>query len=195
MAPASAGRRVHWASVEALKIIGVCVLAAIGYGIAHDLVTAHACVEYFTVGHPDIFGTANPVLLALGWGVIATWWMGAGLGVALALSARAGRWPKLGWRELRWGIASVLAAMALCAVIGAAVGFTLASSRAIHLLSHLADRLPPERHVRFLTVGGAHVAGYAAAALGGLTLMFVTVIRRGIRATRARPDSGSGPHG
>ena len=63
--------------MESLKIILLCVLAAIVYGILHDQVTARVCVEYFTIGHPPIFHTDDPTLLAFGWGVIATWWMGA----------------------------------------------------------------------------------------------------------------------
>jgi hypothetical protein len=58
--------------METLKIVGFAALAAIVYGIGHDQVTAHLCVEYFTIGHPPIFPTASPFLLALGWGVIAT---------------------------------------------------------------------------------------------------------------------------
>ena len=63
--------------MEFAKIVLLSVLAAVGYGIAHDSVTAHVCVEYFSVAHPPIFGgTHSPILLALGWGVIATWWVG-----------------------------------------------------------------------------------------------------------------------
>ena len=57
--------------VEWLKIIGLGVVGAVAYGIAHDNVTARVCVEYFTIGHVPIFGTENPTLLALGWGVLA----------------------------------------------------------------------------------------------------------------------------
>ena len=60
------------------------------YGVAHDLVTAHLSVEYFTVAHPPI-GTDDPFLLALVWGVLATWWVGVLLGVPLAAAARLGR--------------------------------------------------------------------------------------------------------
>src|SRR5262249_11114159 len=80
--------------VEWLKIIGLGVVGAIAYGIAHDNVTARVCVEYFTIGHVPIFGTENPTLLALGWGVLATWWVGLGLGLLLALACRRGRRPK-----------------------------------------------------------------------------------------------------
>lgn len=72
-------------ALEGGKIVAMTIGASIVYGWAHDLVTANLCVEYFTIGHPDIFGTKNPWLLALGWGVVATWWVGLGLGCLLAL--------------------------------------------------------------------------------------------------------------
>jgi len=80
--------------VQSLGIVLMCVAAAVVYGIAHDQVTARVCVEYFTIGHPPIFGTDDPTLLAFGWGTLATWWVGLGLGVALAFVARAGSRPK-----------------------------------------------------------------------------------------------------
>ena len=55
--------------MEVPKIVGLCIAAAIGYGIAHDQVTARVCIEYFTIGHPPIFGTQSPTLLAIGWGI------------------------------------------------------------------------------------------------------------------------------
>ena len=45
--------------MEPLKIIAFSVLAACVYGIAHDLVTTHVCIEYFTVAHPPVFPTAR----------------------------------------------------------------------------------------------------------------------------------------
>jgi hypothetical protein len=58
--------------MEFLKIVVFSTFAAIAYGILHDQVTAHLCVEYFSVAHPDIFHTKSAFLLALGWGVVAT---------------------------------------------------------------------------------------------------------------------------
>lgn len=55
-------------------IIALALLAGITYGILHDQVTARVCVEYFTIGHPKIFPTTSPTLLAIGWGIVATWW-------------------------------------------------------------------------------------------------------------------------
>ncbi|MFZ0335817.1 MAG: hypothetical protein WAL69_16905, partial [Candidatus Acidiferrales bacterium] len=67
-------------SVESLKIIALAVAAAIAYGIVHDQVTIRVCPEYFTVAHPHIFRTGSLTLIALGWGVVATWWAGLAAG-------------------------------------------------------------------------------------------------------------------
>jgi hypothetical protein len=48
--------------MQSVKIILTCVVAAIFYGIVHDRVTAHICVEYFSVFHPSIFPTHSPTL-------------------------------------------------------------------------------------------------------------------------------------
>ena len=76
--------------MESVRILVLCVVAAMGYGVAHDQFTARVCVEYFTVGHPPVFSTDDPTLLGIGWGIIATWWVGLLLGVPLAVVARAG---------------------------------------------------------------------------------------------------------
>ncbi len=49
--------------MEFAKIIGLCILAAIGYGIVHDQVTARICVEYFTVFHAPILGVRSRLSL------------------------------------------------------------------------------------------------------------------------------------
>ncbi len=82
--------------MKAVAIVLLCIAMAILYGIVHDQVTARVCVEYFTIGHPPVFDTDDTTLLALGWGVIATWWVGLGLGIPLAIAARAGSMPKRG---------------------------------------------------------------------------------------------------
>src|SRR3979411_1520576 len=103
--------------MEFAKIVLLSIAAAICYGILHDQVTARICVEYFTVFHPPVFPTDDPTLLALGWGVIATWWLGAFLGVVLAISARTGRRRKVAARELVRPVLRVLAVMALKRIV------------------------------------------------------------------------------
>ncbi|RYD30998.1 MAG: hypothetical protein EOP86_18840 [Verrucomicrobiaceae bacterium] len=87
--------------MQAFSIVAVSVLAAISYGVIHDQITARICVEYFTIGHPRLIDSDSPTVLALFWGVAATWWVGLPLGLGLAVAARAGRRPKLGVARIR----------------------------------------------------------------------------------------------
>ena len=103
--------------MQAVAIVVLCIASAVVYGILHDQVTARVCVEYFTIGHPPVFATESPTLLGIGWGIIATWWVGLLLGIPLALAARVGRRPKRGVRSLARPVATLLLAMGACALI------------------------------------------------------------------------------
>ncbi len=104
---------------RAAATVLLCVAAAVGYGVAHDQVTARVCVEYFTVGHPPVFATTDPTLLALSWGVLATWWVGLLLGLPLAVAARAaGRSP----RSLVRPVARLMAVCGACATVAGVAG-------------------------------------------------------------------------
>ena len=96
--------------MEAIKIAVVCVAAGAVYGILHDQFTARICLEYFTVFHPDVFHTQSPTLLAIGWGILATWWGSLPLGICLALAARSGSRAKLTLAQI---IRPLLALLAL----------------------------------------------------------------------------------
>src|SRR5215469_17942902 len=76
--------------IEFQKIVLLCILAAVVYGIVHDQFTAHICLEYFTVFQPQIFATRLPTLVAIGWGILATGWVGAFLGTLVAVAVRVG---------------------------------------------------------------------------------------------------------
>jgi hypothetical protein len=158
--------------MEALKILGLA--AAVLYGIVHDQVTARVCLEYFTIGHPPVFATEDPTVLAIGWGVIATWWVGVLLGAPLAFAARRSAMPKVTARRLVRPIAALLFAMAVVAAIAGAIGHVLATQGAIVLLEPLASRVPADRHAAYLSAGFAHGASYAAGFLGGIVLVVRT---------------------
>src|SRR5205814_6840467 len=143
-----------------VSIILLCVVAAVLYGIAHDQVTARVCVEYFTIGHPPVFGTDDPTLLGLGWGVIATWWVGLILGVPLAIAARAGRRPKRSAAEMIRPMLVLLACMGATALLAGVAGHVLARRGVIFVEEPLAYWLPAEKHVAFLTDLWAHAASY-----------------------------------
>jgi hypothetical protein len=165
--------------MEWIRIISLALFAAIGYGIAHDQVTARVCVEYFTIGHPIIWPTESPTLLAFIWGVVATWWVGLPLGLLLAAAARLGRRPAFTARQLRRPIADLLLVMGSCALIAGVTGAVLARRGAVFLVEPLASRVPAARHVAFLADLWAHSASYAAGLIGGVVLVVWTWRRRG----------------
>jgi hypothetical protein len=157
--------------VQSLGIVLMCVAAAVGYGIAHDQVTARVCVEYFTIGHPPVFDTADPTLLGLGWGVIATWWVGLLLGVPLAVVARVGSRPKRTVRSLVRPVVGLLVVTGSCALVAGVAGWLLARNGAVVLVGPIADELPADRHVPFLADLWAHSASYLVGVVGGLVML------------------------
>ena len=165
--------------MQVLLVVFLCVVCAVVYGVVHDQVTARVCLEYFTIGHPRIIASEDPAVLGLVWGVIATWWVGVLLGVPLAICARAGQRAKwTAWRLVR-PIGALLLVMGLVALIGGVVGYGLARSGSVFLIEPLASRVPPEKHVRFIAVGAAHLASYGAGFVGGIVLCAWTYRRRG----------------
>ncbi|NIM70118.1 MAG: hypothetical protein GTN86_05960, partial [Xanthomonadales bacterium] len=61
----------------------------------------------------------SPTLLGLGWGVFATWWLGAILGIGLALAARGGKRPKSTARSLVRPIGILIGFMGALAIVAA----------------------------------------------------------------------------
>ncbi len=175
--------------MRAIAIVLLSIASAVTYGIVHDQVTVRICLEYFTIGHPPVFPTESPTLLALGWGILATWWVGLGLGIPLAFVARLGKRPKLGPTDLVRPIAVLLATMAVVAVLAGVAGNIAARAGWVWLVDDKSDRVPEDRHVAYLTDLWAHVASYLAAALGGIVLCVLTWRRRG----RLRLEAASTP--
>ncbi|HEX8522435.1 MAG TPA: hypothetical protein VF669_09275 [Tepidisphaeraceae bacterium] len=167
-----------------LSIILLCIVAAVLYGVVHDQITARICVEYFTIGHPPVFDTNDPTLLGLGWGVIATWWVGLILGVPLALCSRVGSSPQLSAMRLVRPLAIMLAVVAVLALVAGVVGHVAATRRWVWLLEPMASRVPADRHVAFLTDLWAHLASYIGGFLGGVVLCVYVLVRRA-RARRS----------
>src|SRR5688500_18597339 len=162
--------------VRFAAIVVLCIVAAVIYGVVHDQVTARICVEYFTIGHPPVFGTVDPTLLGLGWGVIATWWVGLILGVPLALSSRVGSWPRLGAAQLVRPLAVMLAVVGALALVAGVAGHVAATRRWVWLVEPMASRVPADRHVAFLTDLWAHSASYIGGFLGGIVLCLYVLV-------------------
>src|SRR5438552_17902607 len=105
-----------------VRIVVLGLVAAIGYGILHDQVTTRVCVEYFTIGHARLIESESPTVLALFWGVVATWWVGLPLGLMLAAAARIGRRPALTATDLMPSLRRLLAVMYAGALLSGIIG-------------------------------------------------------------------------
>lgn len=159
--------------MKMIPIVALCVCAAVPYGIIHDQITARICAEYFTIGHPPVFHTDSPTLLGLGWGVIATWWVGLILGVPLALVAQLGSRPKKTVRSLIKPVMALLGVMAFFAALSGVIGYVLARNHLVYLMEPLASAVPADKPVRFLADLWSHLASYIVGFLGGLTLIIL----------------------
>jgi hypothetical protein len=161
--------------MEAFKIVLFATLAAIGYGILHDQVTAHLCVEYFTIAHPPVFPTFSPFWLAIGWGIIATWWVGLPFGVMLAVAARVGPRPKFRLADLRRPIVLLMLFSATMALLAGSLGALLVATHMLSVPNGWAEVIPPDKHVAFSADAWAHGASYVSGALGGLFVIGRTI--------------------
>lgn len=150
--------------MEAFRIALTCVVAAVLYGIVHDQFTARICLESFTIFHPPIFHTQSPTWLGIGWGVLATLWVGVFVAMPMILVARAGSRPVLCASELRPSIAMRLAFMAANAVVFGCIGYIFARWGIVNTdwLTFSASRMA---RCRFMADWWAHSASYASASL------------------------------
>ena len=175
--------------IERLKIILLCVVAVVLYGILLDQITIRVCIEYFTVFHPPVFATRSPTLLALGWGIVATWWAGILLGVPLALVARAGSRPQLSVSKLLRPVVRLLALMAGCALMAGVAGFFLARRGLIGQPEWMIQVLAQSDYPRFVADWCAHGASYASGVLGGVVLCILQYRKRIARSRSLKGDT------
>lgn len=153
------------------RVILLCVLVAITYGVIHDEITARLCVEYFTVAHPPLFQTESPTILGFCWGIAATVGIGVILGAILAEVSQSEGRPPVPVTRLFHSLLILSAAMAFAASLAGLLGFEL-SNRAIILLPlTLTYRIPPAQHDRFMAVWFAHGASYLVGLSSGAILI------------------------
>jgi hypothetical protein len=156
---------MQWISILLLSVV-MCVV----YGIVHDQVTARICVEYFTVFHPPVFQTDDPTLLAIGWGTIATWWVGVFLGIPLATAARLGSRPKRSVVSLIRPMLVLFACVGVLAFMAGIAGYVAASKGWVQLPPSWMKDLSPEKRSPFFVDLFAHNASYLGGFVGGLFL-------------------------
>jgi hypothetical protein len=161
-----------------LRIVLLCSLALIGYGMLQDQVSARLCPEYFTIGHAPIPGVSDPTLLGVAWGFLGGFPGGIALGLPLALAANLGSLPCLSARALLRPLFALLAATALGALIAGASGAYNATVVNIAIGEPWASFVPHERHWHFFVVACAHFGAYLGAGVAGVGLCAWAVRRR-----------------
>jgi hypothetical protein len=168
--------------LEGVKIVGLSVLAACVYGVVHDQITARMCLEYFTVAHPDVAGH-EPTRIALYWGVVATWWVGLPLGVAVAVASRAGDRVPATARHAAPRIAMLLVVLFVLAMSAGAVGWAAYTPSDPWIGSRWGDRIPEAHRAGFAFDACAHAVSYVGGAIGGLVVAARTFLARARKAT------------
>jgi hypothetical protein len=169
-----------------IAIVAMAVFAGIVYGILHDQVSAHVCVEYFTIGHPPLINSESPTLLALAWGVAATWWFALPLGVALASSARLGDRPRLTASQLIKPVLTLLGTMGAIALLSGIAGYVLAANHSIAPNEWMLRNIPSVKQPAFIADLWAHSASYLSGFLGAIVLCLYVWRSRARLAPRAR---------
>lgn len=158
---------------EPVRFVLFVTLLAVVYGVAHDLVTAHVAVEYFTVYHPRLIASQSPIVMALMWGFLATFWVGGIGGLAIALANTLGSWPSVPWARLRgwiWKWLVVVWVLAMTLLWG------------LYLIADLmpkGDRAATfEQDRRLVAVASIHALSYAMAAGAVVVLVIATLVWR-----------------
>ncbi len=173
-------------------VLVVCVVAAIVYGVANDLLTSSISWEYFCYGKglwPDVVGSELPPaplrlhLAASIVGMKATWSAGLIIGVAMLLAnnPRASR-PQLPFGSILLMLPLIAATAIIAAILlgfaGYAGGLTWLSDDFAQMLRN--DEMRPRR---FMMVFGIHLGGYIGGATGLIAVIIKIFVRRRLHAT------------
>jgi hypothetical protein len=159
--------------VEIVKIMVLCIGGSIAYGIIHDMVTAHVAVDYFTVYHPKVVDSQSPIVMALVWGVIATWWMGFGLGLQLAVASQLGSKPYIEAKTLVKPVIKLLAVTLGCSLFAGLLGY-------FGLLGNpggFSEETEAATH-RMIAVSLTHYTSYLIGFFGGYILIGWVLVKR-----------------
>ena len=189
--------KVSKESWESSKIVAGAIAAAIAYGIGNDLVTARVCPEYFTEGfHKNMLQngaragfkpaqymlkTKNPTTIGFYWGVMATWWFGALLGIPTALAARVGPWPKLEMKDLIKPLGVGLTGLYATSLAAGSYGY-ISSRRGKVDLWWQAGNTPKDAMHRYTADAYAHFSGYFGGAAVAIGILGWTIRERYKRA-------------
>lgn len=162
-----------------IAIVLACTIAAATYGVANDLVTAFCCIEFFRLFHIDV-QTSNPIVIAVVYGVLSTWWVGVILGVIVASSARLGGQPRVDVLGLVRPLGLLVLCVGITAIVFGLGAYLMATPSRLQdaSIKELFERLPVEKHRAAFAVNGAHLGAYIAGIIGSVMLSIRTIVVR-----------------
>lgn len=153
------------------QIVLLCIGIVVACGMLHDQVAVRVSPEYFTIGHFPISGIHDETLLALVWGVMGTWWLGAGLGMILAMVACAGEQPKFPPSRILQLIILPLLIIEIISWLMATIGFYLTKQGIIGLAAGgYAHLVPQAKHAFFMANWWANGTAYSLVSIGCILL-------------------------
>lgn len=156
------------ASVFLLLVVMAIVIAAI-YGAAHDQISYSVSSEYFTQFKYRQFGLEDTEwpnrMKAACIGVLASWWMGAPIGLVVGGFGWIHRTIRLMWVRSLWAFAWVAVSALAIGLGGLCYGWFVASQDPVDYPQWFIpeDLRQPGR---YLAVGHMHNASYMGGALG-----------------------------
>lgn len=169
-------RRTIWA-----RSIGLGILAAVVYGVVHDQVTVRISPPYLMDWHPQIVPSREPTVVALAWGVVATWWFGLILGVVLAAAATLGKRPPAPWTWIVRAVRGIFVCAALAAIAAGLIVRGLRLELPDVLFNQWYTTASRPTRIAFSQAAAMHEASYDAA--GVTTLVAAILVFRGRKTT------------
>lgn len=163
---------------QTAKIILLCMATAIIYGIVHNQVTVRISLEYFTIGHRALISSTSPTLMGIAWGVHPNWWVGLGMGVLLAITGRAGKWPKRNARSFVKPLLLLFLISGIASATAGILGYRLANSGTLGLYEPLASSVPASGHAAYISALWMHTASYTVGTMGGLIISLLVFTGR-----------------
>lgn len=153
-------------ALKAAVFIAQVVAMSCILGIGVDLVTAHVAVEYFTVHHPHVVDSNAPLVMALVWGIGASWWCGLIL-APLLWWANVRRHDPLPPRRLLVMVAKAMGLVWLIMMLALLGAYLL-----IGLIPIGLRRASFESDRRLMAVAAAHMLEYVLAVVMTVVLCF-----------------------
>jgi hypothetical protein len=175
-------KKLRFFSREALVFIFQVVSLSCLLGLAVDVVTANVAVEYFTVHHPHVVDSHSPWVMALVWGIGASWWFGLIASVLLWWMNVRRPQPLTGKRILRMIVPCLVVIWLLMMGIVAGV-YSIAGQ-----IPEKQRRVTFESDRRLMAVALSHSTEYALGGIVTIVLWFRSLVSGSSRGLSAGPE-------